>query len=89
MFVKQNFRSPWYHAGISLWLQLLYDSHLLLNDRTHLQYGAALANRFKSVEDLLAADENELINIGFTNQLDRTFLIKQARIYDNKVSISK
>jgi hypothetical protein len=44
-----------------------------------------LADRFATIEELLAVDENELIKLGITNQLDRIHLIKQARLFDDKV----
>jgi hypothetical protein len=41
------------------------------------------------MEELLVVDETELINLGITNQFDRTCLMKQVRLLDDKVYISK
>jgi len=46
----------------------------------------ALADRFSSIDELLAVDENELNKLGINNQADRTRLIKQARLLDDKVN---
>jgi hypothetical protein len=46
----------------------------------------ALADRFSSIDELLAVDENELKKLGINNQADRTLLIKQARLLDDKVN---
>jgi hypothetical protein len=46
----------------------------------------ALADRFSSIDELLAVDENELNKLGINNQADRTLLIKQARLLDDKVN---
>ncbi len=51
-----------------------------------LKYSMALADRFSTIEELLANDENELTKLGITNQADRTRLIKQARLLDDKVN---
>ncbi len=51
-----------------------------------LKYSMALADRFSTIEELLANDENELTKLGINNQADRTRLIKQARLLDDKVN---
>ncbi|CAF4858977.1 unnamed protein product [Rotaria sp. Silwood1] len=66
------------------WIQFLHDSNLSIDNNTLLQYAKTLSDRFSSVEELLASNENELINLGITNQLDRTCLIKQASLFDEK-----
>ncbi|CAF5003421.1 unnamed protein product [Rotaria sp. Silwood1] len=66
------------------WIQFLHDSNLSIDNNTLLQYAKTLSDRFSSVEELLASNENELINLGITNQLDRTCLIKQASLFDDK-----
>ncbi|CAF0877615.1 unnamed protein product [Rotaria sordida] len=71
-------------SDTSFWIQFLHDSNLSIDNNTLLQYGAILADRFSTIEELLTADENELINLGITNQLDRVCLIKQARLFNEK-----
>jgi len=66
-------------------VKFLRDSDLSIDDNILLQYATALTNRFSTIEDFLSVDENELINLGIENQSDRTALIKQARILDEKV----
>jgi hypothetical protein len=46
----------------------------------------ALADRFSTIEELLANDDNELTKLGITNQADRIRLMKQARLLDDKVN---
>jgi hypothetical protein len=70
----------------SFWLKFLHNSDLSIDNNTLLRYNTILTNRFTTIEELLAVDENELINLGITNQLDRSCLIKQARLLDDKVN---
>ena len=72
---------------MSFWVKFLRDSGLYIDDNTLLQYATALTNRFSTIEDLLATDENELINLGIEKELDRARLIEHARILDDKVNI--
>jgi len=71
---------------MSFWLKFVRDSNLSVNNSIMLKYSMALADRFSTIEELLANDENELTKLGITNQADRTRLIKQARLLDDKVN---
>jgi hypothetical protein len=71
---------------MSYWLKFVRDSNLSVNNSIMLKYSMALADRFSTIEELLANDENELTKLGITNQADRTRLIKQARLLDDKVN---
>jgi hypothetical protein len=68
-------------------VKFLRDSDLSMDDNTLLQYATALTSRFSTIEDLLATDETELINLGIEKELDRACLIEHARILDDKVNI--
>ena len=70
---------------MSFWLKFVRDSNLSANNSVILKYSMALADRFSSIEEFLASDENELNKLGITNQDDRIRLIKQARLLDDKV----
>jgi CRISPR/Cas system-associated protein endoribonuclease Cas2 len=71
---------------MSFWLKFVRDSNLSVNNSTILKYSMALADRFSTIEELLANDENELTKLGITNQADRIRLMKQARLLDDKVN---
>jgi hypothetical protein len=71
---------------MSFWLKFVRDSNLSVNNSIMLKYSMALADRFSSIDELLAVDENELNKLGINNQADRTLLIKQARLLDDKVN---
>jgi hypothetical protein len=71
---------------MSFWLKFVRDSNLSVNNSIMLKYSMALADRFSTIEELLANDENELTKLGINNQADRTRLIKQARLLDDKVN---
>jgi hypothetical protein len=71
---------------MSFWLKFVRDSNLSVNNSTILKYSMALADRFSTIEELLANNENELIKVGITNQADRIRLMKQARLLDDKVN---
>ncbi len=71
---------------MSYWLKFVRDSNLTVNNSLVLKYSMALADRFSSIDELLAVDENELKKLGINNQADRTLLIKQARLLDDKVN---
>ncbi len=71
---------------MSYWLKFVRDSNLTVNNSIVLKYSMALADRFSSIDELLAVDENELNKLGINNQADRTLLIKQARLLDDKVN---
>ncbi|CAF3749767.1 unnamed protein product [Rotaria sp. Silwood1] len=47
-----------------------------------------LADRFSTIEEHLASDDNELNKLDITNPVDRTRLIKQARLLDDKTNQS-
>ena len=64
----------------SFWSRFLHNSHLTVNDETISQYGTALSDRFTSLGDLSAMDENALIRLGITNVEDQSCLINQARL---------
>lgn len=51
-----------------------------------LQYGTKLANRFSTIEHLVAEDEKELIHLGIVNETDRVCIIKQAQLFCDKVN---
>ncbi|CAF2925343.1 unnamed protein product [Rotaria sp. Silwood2] len=67
----------------SFWIRFLHDSNLSIDNNTLLQYATTLADRFSTMENVSAADENELINLGITNQLDRVCLVKQPCVFDD------
>jgi hypothetical protein len=71
---------------MSFWLKFVRDSNLSVNNGVMLKYSMALADRFSTITELLASDENELTKLGITNQADRTRLIKQAHLLDDKVN---
>ncbi len=71
---------------MSFWLKFVRDSNLTVNNSTILKYSMALADRFSTIAELLAVNENELTKLGITNQADRARLIKQARLLDDKVN---
>lgn len=50
-----------------------------------LKYSMALADRFSAVDDLLAADNHDLVQLGITNQADRDRLIRQAHTLETQV----
>ncbi|CAF5064317.1 unnamed protein product, partial [Rotaria sp. Silwood1] len=47
-----------------------------------------LADRFATIEELLASNDNELNKLGITNQIDRTRLMKQAQLLNDKTNQS-
>ncbi|CAF3755142.1 unnamed protein product [Rotaria socialis] len=67
-------------SDLSFWIQFVHDSDLTIDESILLQYGARLADRFSTIEELLTADENEFINLGIISQLDRVCLIRHARL---------
>lgn len=71
---------------MSFWLKFVRDSNLSVNNSTVLKYSMALADRFSTIDDFLATNDNELTKLGITNQADRIRLIKQARLLDDKVN---
>ena len=71
---------------MSFWLKFVRDANLTVNNSTMLKYSMALADRFSSVEELLAANANDWSRIGVANQADRIRLIKQARLFEEKAS---
>jgi hypothetical protein len=71
---------------MSFWLKFVRDSNLSVNNSTILKYSMALADRFSTIEEFLANDDNELTKLGITNQADRIRLMKQARLLDDKVN---
>jgi len=71
---------------MSFWLKFVRDSNLSVNNSTILKYSMALADRFSTIEELLANDDGELTKLGITNQADRIRLMKQARLLDDKVN---
>ncbi len=71
---------------MSFWLKFVRDSNVSVNNSTILKYSMALADRFSTIEELLANDDNELTKLGITNQADRIRLMKQARLLDDKVN---
>ena len=72
---------------MSFWLKFVRDSNLSVSNSIMLKYSMALADRFSTVDELLASEENELTKLGITNQADRTRLIKQAHLLEDKVSV--
>lgn len=70
------------------WLKLVRDANLTVNNSTMLKYGMGLADRFATIDELLAANETDWNRIGVTNQVDRIRLINQARSLQEKVSNS-
>ncbi len=74
---------------MSFWLKFVRDSNLSVNNSTILKYSMALADRFSTIEEFLANDDNELTKLGITNQADRIRLMKQARLLDDKVNNDK
>ncbi|CAF1053049.1 unnamed protein product [Rotaria sordida] len=75
-------------SDMSFWLKFVRDSKLSVNNSIILKYSMILADRFSTIEELLASDDNELNKLGITNQTDRIRLIKQARLLDNKTNES-
>jgi hypothetical protein len=71
---------------MSFWLKFVRDSNLSVNNSTILKYSMALADRFSTIEELLATDDKELTKLGIANQADRICLMKQARLLDDKVN---
>ena len=71
---------------MSFWLKFVRDANLSSSNSAALQYSMALADRFSSTNELLAANESDLQKLGITNQADRNRLIAQARLLDDKVS---
>lgn len=67
----------------------MHDSDRLFDENTLVRYSTILADRFATIEEFLSVDENDLINIGITNPLDRDYLIKQAHLLEEKVKILK
>lgn len=58
---------------------------MTIDNDTLLRYNTILSNRFTSIEEFLTVDENELIKLGITNQMDRIYLNKQAHLLDDNV----
>jgi len=71
---------------MSFWLKFVRDSNLSVNNSTILKYSMALADRFSTIDEFLASDNNELTKLGITNQADRIRLMKQARLLDDKTN---
>lgn len=71
---------------MSFWLKFVRDSNLSVNNSVILKYSLALADRFSTVDELLASDQNELAKLGVASQADRTRLITQARLVEEKVN---
>ena len=70
---------------MSFWLKFVRDSDLAVSNSTMLKYSMALADRFSTVDDLLSADNHDLIQLGITNQADRDRLIRQAHTLETQV----
>ena len=71
---------------MSFWLKFVRDANLSVNNSVILKYSMALADRFSTIEELLANGEQELSKLGITNQADRSRLVKQARLLEEKVT---
>jgi hypothetical protein len=78
-----------YYIDTSFWLKFLHNIDSSIDNNILVRYSTILADRFTTMEELLVVDETELINLGITNQFDRTCLMKQVRLLDDKVYISK
>ncbi|UJR14652.1 hypothetical protein I4U23_001645 [Adineta vaga] len=76
-------------SDMSFWLKFVRDSNLTVNNSTVLKYGMALADRFSSIDELLAVNENELNKLGITNQADRIRLMKQARLINQQPALQR
>ncbi|UJR32101.1 hypothetical protein I4U23_019569 [Adineta vaga] len=74
-------------SDTSLWMKFLLESDLTADQNTLLQYSTALSKRFKTIDKLLRVDENELTDLGITNQYDRNCLIRQAHLLDDKENL--
>ena len=70
-----------------MWMKFLYESDIPTDENILSQYCTALSSRFTTIDELLTVNENDLINLGITNQYDRICLIKQAHLFDDKVNI--
>ncbi|CAF3667994.1 unnamed protein product [Rotaria sp. Silwood1] len=75
-------------SDMSFWLKFVRDSNLSVNNSTLLKYSMTLADRFATIEELLASNDNELNKLGITNQIDRTRLMKQAQLLNDKTNQS-
>lgn len=73
---------------MSFWLKFVRDSNLSANNSIVLKYSMLLADRFSTIEELLASDESQLQKLGITDQADCFRLMKQARLLDDKVKNS-
>ncbi|CAF1421824.1 unnamed protein product [Adineta steineri] len=73
-------------SDMSFWLKFVRDSNLTVNNSTILKYSMALADRFSTIEEFLTANENDLNKLGIIDQADRSRLIKQARLLDDKAN---
>ena len=51
-----------------------------------LKYSMALADRFSTVNDLLSAEDRDLVQLGIAHQADRDRLIRQARTSESQVT---
>ena len=73
---------------MSFWMKFLRDANLIETNGQLLELSMALADRFATVEQLINSDENQLKQLGFVNQTDRTRLMEHARRSNEKVSQS-
>ncbi|CAF1363314.1 unnamed protein product [Adineta ricciae] len=71
----------------SMWMKFLHESDIPTDENTLSQYCTALSSRFTTIDELLTVNENDLINLGITNQYDRICLIKQAHLFDDKENL--
>lgn len=69
-------------------MKFLQDSDRSIDENTLVRYSSILADRFATIEEFLAVDENGLISLGITDPIDRTGLMKQVRLLEEKVNIS-
>ena len=69
-------------------MRFLQDSDRSIDENTLVRYSSILADRFATIEEFLAVDENGLISLGITDPIDRTGLMKQVRLLEEKVNIS-
>lgn len=69
-------------------MKFLHDSNQTIDDDTLVRYSSILSDRFATIEEFLAIDENGLISLGITDPVDRISLIKQVRLFEEKVDMS-
>ena len=69
-------------------MKFLQDSDRSIDEDTLVRYSSILADRFATIEEFLSVDENGLISLGVTDPMDRTGLMKQVRLIEEKVNLS-